>query len=127
MSAPVSGVGSKLGRPEIRRGVNPLMTKLWFRVGMARALQLSLAETELSADEAPSIGLVDREVPEAELMIVATEQARRISDPPLAALLAVKKAARTVPFMDVRAAIDHEFALTGELVADPTLRQSLQA
>src|SRR3990172_3809801 len=38
----IAAEGASFGRPEIRFGINPLMTKLWLRVRMPRALPPSL-------------------------------------------------------------------------------------
>ncbi|MEK7371873.1 MAG: hypothetical protein AAB265_10500 [candidate division NC10 bacterium] len=40
--------------------------------------------------------------------------------------MAVKRAARTVPYMDVRSAIEYEFGLTGGIVAEGSVKQILR-
>jgi len=40
--------------------------------------------------------------------------------------MAVKRAARTVPYMDARSAIEYEFGLTGEIVAEGSVKQVLR-
>jgi enoyl-CoA hydratase/carnithine racemase len=35
----VAAEDASLGRPEIRFGINPLLTRLWLRIGMPRALR----------------------------------------------------------------------------------------
>ena len=122
----VAADGASLGRPEIRFGINPLLTKLWLRIGMPRALQMSLSGEPLSALEALAIGLVDKVVPAAELLEQATAEARRLARNPLGALMAVKRAARAVPYMDVRSAIEYEFGLTGGIVAEGSVKQILR-
>jgi len=122
----VAAEGASFGRPEIRFGINPLMTKLWLRIGMPRALQMSLTGETLSALEALAIGLVDKVVPAAELAEQARAEAGRLARNPLGALLAVKRAARAVPYMDVRSAIEYEFGLTGEIVAEGSVKQVLR-
>ena len=103
----VAADGATLGRPEVRFGINPLLTKLSQRIGMARALQLSLTGEILTAQQAQELGLVDRVVPAGEL-------------------LAVKRAARAVPFMDTRSAIEHEFGLTAERIAEGSVKAALR-
>ncbi|MEK7770667.1 MAG: enoyl-CoA hydratase-related protein, partial [candidate division NC10 bacterium] len=115
-----------LGRPEIRFGINPLLTKLWLRIGMPKALQISLTGETLSAQEALAIGLVDRVVPAGELLPAARAEAERLARNPLSAVMAVKRAARTVPYMDVRSAIEYEFGLTGGIVAEGSVKQILR-
>jgi len=122
----VAADGASLGRPEIRFGINPLLTKLWLRIGMPKALQISLTGETLSAQEALAIGLVDRVVPAGELLPAARAEAERLARNPLSAVMAVKRAARTVPYMDVRSAIEYEFGLTGEIVAEGSVKQVLR-
>ena len=122
----VAAEGASLGRPEIRFGINTLMTKLWLRIGMPKALQISLTGETLSAQEALAIGLVDRVVPAGELLPAARAEAERLARNPLSAVMAVKRAARTVPYMDVRSAIEYEFGLTGEIVAEGSVKQILR-
>ena len=122
----VAAEGASLGRPEIRFGINTLMTKLWLRIGMPKALQISLTGETLSAQEALAIGLVDRVVPAGELLPAARAEAEQLARNPLSAVMAVKRAARTVPYMDVRSAIEYEFGLTGEIVAEGSVKQILR-
>ncbi|MFQ5896917.1 MAG: enoyl-CoA hydratase/isomerase family protein [Candidatus Methylomirabilia bacterium] len=122
----VTAESASLGRPEVRFGINPLMAKLWLRIGMARALHLSLTGESLSAPEALTIGLADRVVPAERLLETAKEEARRLSQNPLPALMAVKRAARTVPFMDARSGLEYEFGLTAEIIAEGTVKSALR-
>ena len=122
----VAAEGASFGRPEIRFGINTLMTKLWLRIGMPKALQISLTGETLSAQEALAIGLVDRVVPAGDLLPAARAEAERLARNPLSAVMAVKRAARTVPYMDVRSAIEYEFGLTGEIVAEGSVKQILR-
>ncbi len=122
----VAAESASLGRPEVRFGINPLLAKLWLRIGMARALQLSLRGEFLTAPEALAIGLVDRVVPAEGLRDAAKEEAGRLAANPLPALLAVKRAARAVPFMDARSAIEYEFGLTAEVIAEGSVKSALR-
>ena len=122
----VAAEGASFGRPEIRFGINTLMTKLWLRIGMPKALQISLTGETLSAQEALAIGLVDRVVPAGELLPAARAEAEGLARNPLSAVMAVKRAARTVPYLDVRSAIEYEFRLTGEIVAEGSVKQILR-
>ena len=122
----VAAEGASFGRPEIRFGINTLMTKLWLRIGMPKALQISLTGETLSAQEALAIGLVDRVVPAGDLLPAARAEAERLARNPLSAVMAVKRAARTVPYLDVRSAIEYEFRLTGEIVAEGSVKQILR-
>jgi enoyl-CoA hydratase len=122
----VAADGASLGRPEIRLGINPLLTKLSLRIGMARARRPSLTGEILTAQQAHALGLVDRVVPAAELLTAARQEAARIAGHPLPALLALKRAARAVPFLDARSAVEYEFGLTAALLAEGSARDALR-
>lgn len=122
----VAAESASLGRPEVRFGINPLLAKLWLRVGMTRALQLSLTGEFLTAQQALAMGLVDRVVPAERLLDVAREEARRLSQNPLPALVALKRAARTVPFLDVRSGVEYELGLTAEIIAEGSVKSALR-
>lgn len=122
----VAAEGASLGRPEVRFGINPLLGKLWLRVGMATALRLSLTGEVLAAGQARGMGLVDQVVPPADLLAAARAQAQRIARQPLPALLALKRAARTVPHLDARSAIEYEFGLTAGILAEGSVKGALR-
>ena len=122
----VAADSASLGRPEVRFGINPLLAKLWLRIGMARALQLSLTGEFLTAQQALALGLVDRVVPGERLLDAAREEATRVAANPLPALLAVKRAAHAVPFLDARSAVEYEFGLTAEIIAEGTVKSALR-
>lgn len=123
----IAAEGAKLGRPEIAWGVNPLMTKLAHRIGAQRALAFSLRGAIVSAEEALAFGLIDRVVPAASLLATARDTAQEIAKHPVAVLMATKRAAYKVGAMTPRDAIEYEFGITGELVAEGTPRRSLEA
>jgi enoyl-CoA hydratase len=122
----VAAESAVLGRPEVRFGINPLLAKLAQRLGMARALRLSLTGEILPAPRALGLGLVDRVVPAEALLAAAREEAGAMAANPLPALLAVKRAARALPGLGPRQAIEHEFRLTQELLADTRTRAALR-
>lgn len=122
----VAADSASLGRPEVRFGINPLLAKLWLRIGMPRALQLSLTGDFLTAEQALAIGLVDRLVPGERLLDAAREEATRVAANPLPALLAVKRAAHAVPFLDARSAVEYEFGLTAEIIAEGSVKSALR-
>lgn len=122
----VASEAASLGRPEVRFGLNPLLAKLWLRIGMARALQLSLTGDSLTAQQALALGLVDRVVPAERLLDTAKEEARRLGQHPLPALLALKRSARTIPFLDARSAVEYEFGLTAEIIAEGSVKSALR-
>jgi enoyl-CoA hydratase len=123
----IAAEGTKLGRPEIAWGVNPLMTKLSMRIGAQRALAFSLRGAIVDAQEALALGLVDRVVPSGSLVESARAVAVEIAKQPLGVLVATKRAAYKVATMSPRDAIEYEFGVTGELVAEGTPARSLEA
>jgi enoyl-CoA hydratase len=123
----IAAEGAKLGRPEIAWGVNPLMTKLAMRIGAQRALAFSLRGAIVDAAEALSLGLIDRVVPASDLMAIARAEASTIARQPLHVLRATKRAAYKVGTLTPRDAIEYEFGVTAELVAEGTPKRSLEA
>jgi enoyl-CoA hydratase/carnithine racemase len=119
--------GAKLGRPEIKWGVNPFLHRLWSRVGMARAVQISLSGEIFPSDRALSLGLIDRVVPDASLLDEARAEAERLARVPPHAARAIKRAARTIPLLDPRAAVEYELGLTAELACRGTIAEQLRA
>lgn len=74
---------AKFGQPEVRLGVIPGFggtQRLLRRVGLARALELCLTGDTIDAAEALRIGLVNKVLPQAELLPAAIAAARRIAD-----------------------------------------------
>lgn len=122
----VASETASLGRPEVRFGINPLLTRLSQRIGMARALQLSMRGDILTASEAHALGVVDRVVAPAVLLDAAREEAARLARNPLPTLLALKRAARALPALEAGAAIALEFELAAELLGDDRVRSALR-
>lgn len=122
----VAAEGTRLGRPEIGWGVNPLTCKLHWRMGFARALRFTLQGATVEAHEALSLGIVDVVVPPGDLLPAAIREAELLAQHPLESLMAVKRAAYEVPAMRPRDAIAYEFGITAELAASDTLQAHLE-
>jgi len=79
---------ARLGQPEINLGILPGYAgtqRLPRLVGKARAMELILTGAQISASEAERIGLVNRVVPAAALLIEAKKLARELArQPPIA-------------------------------------------
>src|SRR5262249_27634581 len=89
---------AKLGQPEINLGLVPGYAgtqRLARLVGKGRAMELILAGTPITAQEAERIGLVNRVVPAAELLTTAKAFAQQLAkNAPIAmryAMIAVNK------------------------------------
>jgi methylglutaconyl-CoA hydratase len=78
----VAGAGAQLGYPEIQRGFVPAMVITMLRrlAGEKIALDLVLTGRLLSAEEARSLGLVSRVVPDAEVERDVTSLVRRLAE-----------------------------------------------
>ena len=83
----IAGEGATLGLPEITLGIMPGSggtQRLSRTVGVARAKDLILSGRFVAATEALEIGLVDRVVPDAEVLDVAIERALEYARGPIA-------------------------------------------
>ena len=78
----IAGEGAKLGQPEILLGIIPggggtqRLTRL---VGPAKSKDITLTGRQVAADEALRIGLVDRVVPDGEVLDTALELAASLA------------------------------------------------
>jgi enoyl-CoA hydratase/carnithine racemase len=94
-----------LGQPEVNLGIIPgaggtqRLTRL---VGPSRAKDLIFTGRRITADEALSMGLVDRVVPQSRLMEEVTSLAQRLATGPTTALRAAKQT--------IDAGLDHDLA-----------------
>jgi enoyl-CoA hydratase/carnithine racemase len=84
---------ARFAMPEIGLGVLPrtALARLSEIVGRRNALELILTRRRLSADEAHTLGLINRVVPSTELLDAALEMANDIATCPPGAIAAVKK------------------------------------
>jgi enoyl-CoA hydratase/carnithine racemase len=91
----VAGESAKLGQPEILLGIIPGgggSQRLGRLIGPARAKDLILSGRQVAADEAMRIGLVDKVVPDADVLDTALAWAAEFARGPLAAQALAKRA-----------------------------------
>lgn len=107
---------AKFGQPEINIGILPGFggtQRLPRLVGKGRALEIILTGDMIDAREALRIGLVNRVVPQTELLDEAREMARKIAGKGLVAIKLCKEAVGNGLEMDLSRACAYEAELFG--------------
>ncbi len=115
------------GHPEIRFGVNPLLSPLWRKVGPGRAAEIAMTGETIAAEEAHRMGLVKKVVSSDRLLDEAFEVARKLAKIDPRTIAAVKRAARVSPALDMRAGIEYEFGLTAGIFGDSDIKSKIEA
>ncbi len=117
----VASDNAELGLPQVPLGIIPAYggaVRLARHVGRARAMEIVLLGERITADEAYRIGFVNRVVPQAELMAVATDYATRLAAlPPLAVRMAkesLNKGLDIANLKDAAQADIYRFMLLGQ-------------
>ena len=123
----VASETAMFGHPEIRFGVNPLLTPLWRKVGSAKAAELAMTGEMIPAEEAHRIGLVAKVVPPERMLDEAFEIARKLAKIDPRALAAVKRASMVAPRLDMLAGLEYEFGLNAEIFRDSDLQSTVEA
>ena len=80
--------------PYFKLGLVPIGGGAFFlsrRLGRSKALEILLSDTDISADEAMKLGIVDKVVPQEELEKAALDTARRFAQKPAGSLAGLKK------------------------------------
>jgi enoyl-CoA hydratase/carnithine racemase len=103
------------GHPEIRFGVNPLLSPLWRKVGPGKAAEIAMTGETINAHDAHRMGLVMKVVSADTLIDEAFEIARKLAKIDPRTLAAVKRAGMVAPGLDIRAGLEYEFGLTAEI------------
>ena len=115
------------GHPEIRFGVNPLLSPLWRKVGPGKAAEIAMTGETIGAEEAHRIGLVLKVVSAERLLDEAFEIARKLAKIDPRALAAVKRASIITPGLDIQAGLEYEFGLTAEIFRQSDLKPTIEA
>ncbi len=121
---------ARLGQPEINLGIIPGFAgsqRLPRLVGKGRALELLLSGEMIGAAEAWRIGLVNRVLPAAELMVEARRLAALLAGKGRTALRLCKAAVQGGLEMDLNRGSAYEAELFGLCFADPDQREGMQA
>jgi enoyl-CoA hydratase len=121
---------AKLGLPEITLGILPgyagtqRMARL---VGKAKAMELILTGTPISAQEAARIGLVNRVVSAADLMAAARDLAKQLAKQPPVAVRYILSAINKGVEMPFSEACVFEATLFGLVAATADMREGTRA
>jgi enoyl-CoA hydratase/carnithine racemase len=113
----IASEGARFGYPQIKLGLTPFFSPLWKLVGLSQAKLLTLSGEEIDAREALRIGLVDRLVPDGEVVAAGLELARSIAGTTLRSVLANKEMALRSPAMDPISAFSFEMECYRSCVA----------
>jgi enoyl-CoA hydratase/3-hydroxyacyl-CoA dehydrogenase len=124
----IAAQSASFGQPEINLGIIPGFggtQRLPRIVGTARALELNLTGDPISADEAYEIGLVNRVVPDHELLDVTLAWARKLGSQAPLAVGAIKRT--TAGDADLDEGIEAEKAAFGEIFQTADAREGIGA
>lgn len=121
---------AKFGQPEINLGIIPGFggtQRLARLVGEARARELVLTGDLITAQEAFRIGLVNRIVPDAEVLKQTVGLARKIASKGQVAVRLAQQAIREGTPKPQREGLDLEAALFGKVCETEDMREGLKA
>lgn len=121
---------AKLGQPEILLGMIPGFggTQRLSRIcGVAKARELLLTGEQISAQEALEIGLVNRVFPEGRLLKESVGLAKKIASNPQAAVRLIQRAVRDGSEKSLRAGLDVEIELFGEVCETRDMKEGVTA
>lgn len=105
----IAAESARLGETYVKVGLVPGAGGAWFLprlVGTAKALELFWTGDIIDAREAERIGLVNKVVPDAELMSVTHALAKRIANGPPLSVRFIKRAVKEGLRSDLRSALD---------------------
>jgi len=126
----IAGDRSRLALPEIGLGIMPGFggtQRLPRLVGMAKAMELILTGDMISADEAKAIGLVNRVVPETEVIKEAQGLAKKIASKGRMAISAAMKAISEESMLKLSVGLSLEAEIFGTLCETADKKEGLSA
>lgn len=107
----IAAESARFGQPEINLGIIPGWggtQRLPRLIGKTRALELLLTGDMVKAQDAFRYGLINKVVPDNELLAQAKNTARRLAMQPLVAMAAIKKVVRDGLAMPMEEALEAE-------------------
>jgi enoyl-CoA hydratase/3-hydroxyacyl-CoA dehydrogenase len=123
----IAAATATFGQPEIKLGIIPGFggtQRLPRLVGEAKALEMNLTGDPISAEEALACGLVNRVVPDGQLLDTALEWAERLAGQ---APLAVEQIKRVSALADLDAGIEAEKQAFGAVFASQDAQEGIAA
>jgi len=115
----VAHAGVRMGQPEINSGIPSVMGP-WMmveRLGLSRAVELTLMGRMMNADECHRIGIIHRLVPQADVMPASLALARELAAKPSIAMRLNKRRFREVTEPAFRAACEAGKRIQGQAYA----------
>lgn len=127
----IAGEKAKFGQPEVSLGITPGYSgtqRLPRLVGKAKAMELILTGSIITAEAAAAMGLVNKVVPQDSLMEEALAMARKIAGNAPVAVAYSKKAIREgLEMSDMDRAIQVEAELFGKCFATEDQKEGMRA
>lgn len=126
----ISGDRALFGQPEINLGLIPGFggtQRLPRLLGASRALQLLLTGDNISAQEAQMLGLVNKVVPQSELLKHSQDLARRIASRGKPSIQKIMRAVREGSALPLQEALALEAKLFGETCETQDMREGVTA
>ena len=127
----IAGEKAKFGQPEVGLGITPGYSgtqRLPRLVGKAKAMELILTGTIITAEAAANIGLVNKVVPQETLMDEAIAMARKIAgNAPVAVAYSKKAIQEGLENPDMEKAIQIEADLFGKCFATKDQKEGMTA
>jgi enoyl-CoA hydratase len=121
---------ARFGQPEITLGIMPGFggtVRLTRLIGTARALELMLMGTDISAQDALRFGLVNKVVPEGTVVREARNMARVLAGRPAGAVRAILAMTQDAYGKPQDEALDLEWQRFSQLIGTPDMREGLTA
>jgi enoyl-CoA hydratase len=126
----IAGEKAKFGQPEVGLGITPGFggtQRLSRLVGSAKAKELIFTADTISAQEAEKIGLVNKVVPQEELIIETMNMANKITSKGQVAVRFSKNAINRGIETDIDTALDIEINLFGMCFATEDQKEGMKA
>lgn len=126
----IMAAGARIGFPEVKLGVFPGsggVFRLPRLVGSARAYELLYTGDLLDAAQALGIGLVNRVVPQAEVLPTALALAARLAAGPARALMLIRRAVREAWHQSIQQSIAQSLADSDAVFKGPDVVEGVQA